>query len=138
MTAPAPGAPRRWSVAPYLLVPDVVAAGTWYRDVLGFTLDRFWGDPPAFTMVWRQGAILMLRQAPPGTTVQPNERVAPGEDCWDAYVWVPDADALHADFAARGALIVAPPCDQPYHSREFLLEDPHGYRLCFGHDLEGR
>ena len=38
----------RWSVAPYFIVDDVVATANYYRDELGFTYDRFFGEPPAF------------------------------------------------------------------------------------------
>jgi hypothetical protein len=36
--------------APILLVADVVASAAYYRDQLGFTCDRFWGEPPCFCM----------------------------------------------------------------------------------------
>ena len=41
----------RWSVAPYLIVDDVVATANYYRDTLGFDYDRFWNEPPSFCMV---------------------------------------------------------------------------------------
>ena len=41
--------------APILLVADVVAAANYYRDKLGFTYERFWGNPPNFCMVHRDG-----------------------------------------------------------------------------------
>ena len=28
-------------------------------------------------------------------------------------------------------------CDQPYGCRDFDVEDCNGYRLCFGHNIEG-
>jgi len=36
----------RWSIAPYLVVDDVVATANYYRDKLGFGYERFWGEPP--------------------------------------------------------------------------------------------
>lgn len=38
-------------VAPYFLVDDVFATAEFYRDVLGFTFDGFFGDPPSFNIV---------------------------------------------------------------------------------------
>ena len=37
--------------APYFLVDDVFTTAEFYRDVLGFTFDEFFGDPPSFTIV---------------------------------------------------------------------------------------
>lgn len=50
----------RWSIAPYLIVDDVVATANYYRDKLGFGYERFWGEPPCFCMVWRNGVVIML------------------------------------------------------------------------------
>jgi predicted enzyme related to lactoylglutathione lyase len=136
MTDARPAVPR-WHIAPYFLVDDVVATANYYRDVLGFRFERFWGAPPVFCMVRRAGIVLMLSQQSPGA-VRPNHRARPDSDAWDAYIWVDDADALHAEFKAKGATIVRGLCDQEYGCRDFEVEDPSGYRLCFGHDLESR
>ena len=129
----------RWSIAPYFIVDDVVATAAFYRDKLGFKYERFWGDPPAFTMVYRSGIIIMLGQlAPTGTggLTRPNGLAVPGDDCWDAYVWVDDADALYEKFKAKGVHIARAICDQPYGCRDFDIVDPNSFRLCFGHNTE--
>jgi uncharacterized glyoxalase superfamily protein PhnB len=137
MTAADPSS-RRWHIAPYFLVADVVRTANYYRDVLGFSYERFWGDPPAFCMVRRSGIVVMLSQHGPDAHARPNGRTDPGRDAWDAYVWVDDADQLFAEFKAKGAAIVRGLCDQVYGCRDFEIDDPNGYRLCFGHDLESR
>ncbi|HXE57821.1 MAG TPA: VOC family protein [Gemmatimonadales bacterium] len=124
-------------VAPCFLVADVVRAANYYRDRLGFRYERFWGDPPTFCMVKRDGIVIMLSRVADARAVRPNRSATPGGDAWDGYVWVEDADALHAEFASRGAVIVRPPCDQPYGCRDFDVEDCDGYRLCFGQPLPG-
>jgi uncharacterized glyoxalase superfamily protein PhnB len=53
----------------------------------------------------------------------------------DVYVFVPAADALCAEFEAKGAIIHNPPEDQPYGLRDFAVEDPEGHRLVFGAPL---
>lgn len=125
----------RWSVAPVLIVGSVAATADYYRDVLGFTYDRLWGDPPSFCMVRRAGIIVMLSQLGGTDAVRPNSAVDPEHEAWDAYIWVSDADALHAEFAAKGARITRHVCTQPYGCRDFDVEDLNGYRLCFGHPL---
>jgi catechol 2,3-dioxygenase-like lactoylglutathione lyase family enzyme len=130
---------RRWYIAPYFLVDDVVATANWYRDALGFRYERFWGDPPAFCMVTRAGIVIMLSQHGGTGLMRPNHEAEGGEsDAWDAYVWVDDADALVAEYRSKGVTIARDICDQPYGCRDFDVEDVNGYRLCFGHDLESR
>ena len=126
--------PPRWAIAPYFLVPDVRAAAEYYRDRLGFQFERFWGEGPSFTMVWRRGAVIMLARLETGPPM-PNASVAREEGVWDAYVWVDDADALYAEYKAAGVRIARDICDQPYNCRDFDVEDPNGYIICFGHDL---
>ena len=53
----------------------------------------------------------------------------------DAYFFVPDADALHAELVGRGASILRPPQDEPYGLRDFAVEDLEGHRLLFGTPL---
>lgn len=127
----------RWSIAPYFIVDDVVATANYYRDKLGFHYERFWGEPPAFCMVTRAGIVIMLSQLERTGVMRPNHLAMPEGDAWDAYIWVEDADALHAEFKAKGVQIARDLCDQPYGNRDFDVEDCNGYRLCFGHDLEG-
>lgn len=126
---------ERWSVAPYFLVPDVVAAAEYYRGTLGFTFDRFWGEPPSFCMVQRGGVVIMLAQIEDGAQVRPNNLVGREGGAWDAYLWVADADALHGEFLAKGATIARGLCDQEYGCRDFDVLDCNGYRLCFGQNL---
>jgi predicted enzyme related to lactoylglutathione lyase len=125
-----------WRIAPYFLVDDVVASANYYRHKLGFRYERFWGDPPAFCMVSRNGVIIMLSQLERTGVMRPNRIVDPEGGAWDAYIWVEDADALYSEFKASGVLIARDICDQVYGCRDFDVEDCNGYRLCFGQDLE--
>jgi uncharacterized glyoxalase superfamily protein PhnB len=95
-------------IAPYFLVRDVVKAAEYYRDVLGFSYSRFWGEPPCFCMPQRDGVIIMLSQVTDPSLIRPNS--AAREETWDAYVWVKDADALYHEFKQRGAQILYDPC----------------------------
>jgi hypothetical protein len=126
---------QRWCVAPYFIVDDVVATANYYRDKLGFEYERFWGEPPRFCMVQRGGVVIMLKQLEQNGLTRPNH-VADPEACWDAYVWIGNADVLHAEFASKGVKIARPICDQPYGCRDFDVEDCNGYRLCFGQNLD--
>lgn len=48
--------------ARYLFVSDVVKASEYYRDVLGFSYPKVWGDLPEFCMPRRDGFIVLLSQ----------------------------------------------------------------------------
>lgn len=121
--------------APLFLVADVVRAAAYYRDVLGFSYERLWGEPPCFCMPKRDGFIVMLQQVEAGGQVRTNAQLAGNGDQWDAYFWITDADALFAEFKARGAIIEYEPCIREYYDmKEFAVRDADGYILAFGQD----
>jgi hypothetical protein len=41
--------------AAVLLVKDVVKAANHYRDAMGFGYEGFWGEPPSFVILHRDG-----------------------------------------------------------------------------------
>ena len=127
----------RWYIAPYFIVDDVVTTANYYRDKLGFQYERFWGEPPSFCMVKRNGIVIMLAQLETTGVMRPNRIVDPEGSAWDAYIWIDNADAIWSEFKVKGVKIVREICDQSYGCRDFEVEDCNGYRLCFGQDLEG-
>ncbi|MDH3439730.1 MAG: hypothetical protein OEM63_03175, partial [Gammaproteobacteria bacterium] len=86
--------------SPHFLVRDVMSAGKYYEEKLGFTVPEYWGDPPGFAMPHRDRFIVMLNQV---------DRLEPApngnEDIWDAYFWCTGVDDLFAEFEAAGARI---------------------------------
>ena len=128
-------ADSNWRVAPYFIVDDVVSTANFYRDKLSFNYDRFWGEPPSFCMVYRNGVIVMLAQFEQSGVMRPNHVVDPERGAWDAYIWIDHADSLLAEFKSHGVNITRDVCDQPYGCRDFEVEDCNGYRLCFGQEL---
>lgn len=118
------------SSAPVLLVRDVVAAANYYRDAVGFSYDRFWGEPPRFVILRRDGFCLMLNRAPAGVEIVPHWKVDRG--LWNAYFWVDNADLIFAEFTARGAKIDYGLSNKPYGVREFGIQDLDGYDIGFG------
>ena len=120
----------------YLIVDDVQSSANWYRDKLGFDYKRFWGEPPSFCMVNRDGVIFMLKEVE-GVKGQARPNCKVHEDaCWDAYVYVKDADALYNEFKAKGVKIKREIENTFYGCRDFDIEDCNGYVLCFGQDIE--
>ncbi len=121
--------------APILLVKDVVASANYYRDKVGFNYERFWGEPPGFCIVHRDGFHLMLKQVEDSKYIVPHYKAA--ENMWNVYFWVNDADKLHRELKSLGAKIDYGLCNQPYGCREFGIQDLDGYDIAFGQDIEG-
>jgi hypothetical protein len=48
------------------------------------------------------------------------------------YVDVSEVDDLHATCLERGAKVVNPLTEHPWHLRDFVVEIPGGHRLVFG------
>jgi catechol 2,3-dioxygenase-like lactoylglutathione lyase family enzyme len=125
--------PRITASAPVLLVRDVVTAANYYRDGLGFRYEQFYGEPPNFCVLQRDGHFLMLAQADNHSQLKPYWEVV--EKMWNAYFWVDAADALCAEFRANGAKIDYGPSTQPYGVREFGVQDLDGHDIGFGQIL---
>jgi uncharacterized glyoxalase superfamily protein PhnB len=128
----APATCRMTRVAPYFIVDDVFATAEYYRDTLGFTFDEFFGVPPSFTIVTRDGASIMFRQMRPAKPpiARPNPSVM--NETFDAYIYVSDVDLLANELGSRKADIVEGPVKRIYGMRELLVRDCNGYVIAFG------
>jgi catechol 2,3-dioxygenase-like lactoylglutathione lyase family enzyme len=121
-------------IAPCFLVHNVPAAIAFYCDKLGFEVTfREPEDDPFFAIVCRGGAMLMLKSV--GVDPVPNRTRHPWAP-WDAYLNVPDPDALAEEFTSRGVLFSAPLKDTTDGLRGFELKDTDGYLLFFGRPRE--
>ena len=129
------------SISPFLIVADVPATLSFYRDMLGFEV-TFRGPTPEdefFGIVRRDGAMIMFKALGAisgGEEVAvepvPNYSRKPAFS-WDAYLEVPDPDALAAEFASRGVLFSVPLTDRGDDGvRGFVIKDIDGYGLFFG------
>ena len=118
--------------APHFLVRDVLRSGQYYEEKLGFTISRYWGEPPVFAMPHRDDFIVMLNQVD-RLTPQPSGK----EQVWDAYFWCTGVDELHREFRAAGADLIHGPEDrEAYGMREIGVRDLDGYFLVFAEDIE--
>ena len=118
------------SIMPFFIVRDVPAALAFYRDRLGFEIT--YQGPPGdifFGMVSRDGASIMFKAL--GVEPVPNFKRQPAMS-WDAYLDVPDPDALAAEFSSRGVTFAEALQDRDDGLRGFAVEDRDGYGLYFG------
>jgi catechol 2,3-dioxygenase-like lactoylglutathione lyase family enzyme len=125
------------TIMPFFVVRDVPKALAFYRDKLGFEI-TFQGPEPDdifFGMVKRGHAEIMFKAI--GVEPIPNytRDIKQGHAPWDAYVYVPDPDALAAEFESRGVTLWHPLTVNSDNLRGFELQDADGYVLYFGRPL---
>jgi uncharacterized glyoxalase superfamily protein PhnB len=121
-------------ITPSFIVPNVVAAAEYYRDVLDFSSPIYDGEPPNFALVQSGNASFMFKSHPDLPRSFPNARLH--EDVgWDAYLWVSNADTYYRQVKERGANIVQDIGDRYYGCRDFELKDLNGYLICIGQEL---
>jgi len=126
--------PEIAGIAPLFIVRDVPAALSFYRDSLGFDI-TFQGPDPAdifFGIVQRGTAMIMLKDVDLDPLPNWQRDTQNGWVRWDAYLYVPDPDALAAEFASRNVEFSEPLKDNDDGPRGFEVKDADGYVLYFG------
>ncbi|WP_052273338.1 VOC family protein [Flavihumibacter solisilvae] len=126
--------PEIGGIAPFFIVRDVPKALAFYRDRLGFEI-TFQGpeeDDIFFGIVQRGAAMIMMKDI--GVDPIPNytRDIKKGFAPWDAYLYVPDPDALAAEFSSRNVEFFKPLMDNDDNLRGFEVQDIDGYVLYFG------
>ena len=128
------GNPEISSIAPLFIVKNVPDTLAFYRDRLGFDI-TFQGPEPDdifFGIVQRGGAMIMFKDV--GVAAVPNytRDIKQGIARWDVYLYVPDPDALAAEFSSRDVEFFEPLTDTGDGLRGFEIQDLNGYVLFFG------
>ncbi|MCW5983544.1 MAG: VOC family protein [Bryobacteraceae bacterium] len=118
-------------IAPLFFTTDIPSTLAYYKDKLGFECLGTWQDPPVYAIVARDQQVIHFRCAEP-PTANPNKYK---DELLDAYLFVENADALHAEFMGQGVEFTRELGDTPWHSREFVVKDCDGRLLAFGAKL---
>jgi len=118
-------------IAPLFFTTDIPATLGYYKDKLGFECLGTWQDPPVYAIVARDEQVIHFRCAAPPTANSDKYR----EELLDAYLFVEDADALYAEYAAQGVEFTRELGNMPWKSREFVVKDCDGRLLAFGANL---
>jgi uncharacterized glyoxalase superfamily protein PhnB len=119
-------------IAPQFFTLDLRATLAYYREKLGFDCVGTWQTPPVYAIVTRDEHRIHFRCAEAPT---PNSDKYEDE-LLDAYLLIDDADALYAEYAARGVEFTRALADTPWRSREFVVKDCDGRLLAFGASRE--
>ena len=120
--------------SPLFIVRSVPATLAFYRDKLGFEI-TFEGPEPDdifFGIVQRGRAMIMFKAIDVDPEPNHTHDIGHGIARWDAYIYVPDPDALAAEFTSRGVEFLLPLGDNSDNLRGFEIQDPDGYVLYFG------
>src|SRR6201982_4293691 len=85
-------------IAPQFFTTDIPGTLAYYKDRLVCECVGTWQDPPTYAIVARDEHTIHFRCAEP-PTANPDKYA---DELLDAYVHIEDADALYAEYAARG------------------------------------
>ncbi|HVK79148.1 MAG TPA: VOC family protein [Verrucomicrobiae bacterium] len=117
--------PQLRYITPFLRVPHIDAAVSFFTDTLGFQVSIRAGE---YALVYRDDVAFRLVE---------DEHLPPrGNGRYTSYIDVDDADALFDELKPKLDLLpaghVTPLCDQPYGQREFAVLGPDGDLIGFG------
>ena len=121
-------------IAPLFISRNVPAALSFYRDRFRFDI-TFQGpsdDDIFFGIVQRGAAMIMLKDVRVEPVPNYTRDTKAGTARWDAYLHVPDPDALAAEFLSRSVEFFRPLQDDDDGLRGFEVLDADGYVLFFG------
>jgi uncharacterized glyoxalase superfamily protein PhnB len=114
-----------FSASPVLRVTDTGAALSFYRDLLGFTVEFQYDD------------YVGLRLGEAGLHLSRPDAGKPAGG-GTVYLFSDEIDGYFGNIRARGATPVGEPRDQFYGMRDFVILDPDGNQLTFGCDASAR
>lgn len=128
--------PEIHGIAPCFIVKNVPKALAFYRDRFGFDITYQGPEGDIFFGIVQRGAAMIMMKAI-GVDPAPNgtRDIKQGILPWDAYLYVPDPDALAAEFALRGVDFLKPIHNNDDNLRGFEVKDVDGYVLYFGKPL---
>ncbi len=122
--------PKVTSFAPQFLVDDLQQSVAYYRR-LGFKFGEIWDG---FYVIGRlDGLELHLKEAPKDEAERKRRRDA---EHLDAAAGVEMIDVFYEQCVANGMMIVKPLASTEWGTKDFYIEDPDGYLICFGGQVE--
>jgi len=117
---------RVTSFAPQFLVDDLGRSMTYYKR-LGFTFGEPWDGFYAIGQL--DGLELHLKESPKDDNERQHRRA---NEHLDAAAGVEGIEAFYAQCVENGATIIKPLTATPWGTKDFYVEDPDGYIVCFG------
>jgi catechol 2,3-dioxygenase-like lactoylglutathione lyase family enzyme len=118
--------PRVTSLAPQFLVDDLERSMAYYRR-LGFTFSEPWDN--FYAIGYLDGLELHLKEAPKNEAERRNRR---DNEHLDAAAGVDGIEVFYRQCVANGITILKPLTATAWGTKDFYIEDPDGYVICFG------
>ena len=118
--------PRLTSLAPQFLVDELERSIAYYRK-LGFTFGEPWEGFYAIGVL--DGLELHLKEAPKNQAERQHRRE---NEHLDAVAGVEGIEVFYEQCIANGATILKPLAATAWGTKDFYIDDPHGYIVCFG------
>jgi catechol 2,3-dioxygenase-like lactoylglutathione lyase family enzyme len=118
--------PRVTSFAPQFLVDDLERSIGYYEK-LGFTFGEPWDG--FYAIGHLDGLELHLKEAPKN---QDESRHRRDNERLDAAAGVDGIEAFFTQCVANGVTILKPFTPTAWGTKDFYVEDPDGYIICFG------
>jgi uncharacterized glyoxalase superfamily protein PhnB len=110
-----------------LTVKDLRKSLAWYRDVVGFAVDReIERDGQLRAVALRAGSVRVLINQDDGAKGLDR---AKGEGFSLMFTTTQSIDAIANGIKQRGGTLATEPADMPWGARAFRLMDPDGYKL---------
>ena len=113
-------------IVPQFLVDDLDRSIAYYRDRLGFGHDFTYQS--FYAGVSRDGFTIHLKHGP---TLPADRAHRKQNEHLDAHISVAGIQDLFSELQRRGADVIRPLDERPWACRDFYVEDPDGYILCF-------
>ena len=118
--------PRVTSFAPQFLVDDLERSIRYYQRI-GFTFDKPWGG--FYAIGHLDGLELHLKEAPKNQAERLYRR---DNEHLDAAAGVDGIEAFYDRCMVNGATIIKPLMATAWGTKDFYIQDPDGYIVCFG------
>jgi uncharacterized glyoxalase superfamily protein PhnB len=117
---------------PVIAATDVRSTLDYYNRVLGFREHFVFGEPPVYAGLERDGVLLYVALDDKLATTLKSADLHP-----DIFLWVREVDKVYDEHKRRGANIVEPIADRAWDARQYVVEDPNGYRLKIAEPVDG-
>jgi uncharacterized glyoxalase superfamily protein PhnB len=116
-----------------LTVKDLRKSVAWYRDVVGFTVDReHERDGKLRSVAIVAGNVRLLLNQDDGAKGWDRTK---GEGFSMQFITTQSVDELAARIKAAGGTLDSEPADMPWGVRMFRLRDPDGFGFAFSEEL---
>lgn len=113
--------------ASILMVKDLQQSIHYYHDLLGFSVEFLWEDPPSYAVLKVNEKIQIHLSKLDKALTLPIRPVL--------YIYSTDVDKLYKSFKEKGIEIHHPIGDRDYQMRDFDVVDPDGHLLTFGQNI---